>query len=345
MTALDRKQWLRDRQTGIGGTDIAAIAGVGFRSAAEVYAEKIGSPEDRGPLPIMRLGLALESHNADLYAERFLGPDDALLTPGLVRTASPDWQFATFDRLASHRRPGETDAFRVVELKYVRWFGDQWGDDGSDMIPDAYSIQATWQHAVALAKYPSRKLEQPHLAALDSSGEQRVFTVQYSDRLAALLLDLANDFWQRVLRREEVGPDWRHPLSDKIADEVATVRANTMVRLDDEAQTFADQMDEAAALKARSEKVYKFAKGKLREILGDREVGILPDGRRVKQYAVAERLISPRPYLREQRVDLRILGAGKSERRSIQRLPESRPLMIEAGDEECILPTLSKGKS
>lgn len=312
MNALQRKEWLADRQTGIGATDIAAICGVGFRTAADVYAEKIGEPEDRAPLPIMLLGLALEPHNADIYSRRFLGEDDALLEPGFVRSRSADWMFATFDRIASHRRPGETDSYRDVELKYVRFFSDAWGEDGSDLVPDAYSLQATWQQTVMLSAFSSRKIDAPHIAALDSSGEQRVFPVVYSERLASLLMEIAEDFWGRVQRREAVGPEWVHPLAERARAEAAVIRTDSTITLGEEALTLAETMKAAAAERDKADEIYRRCKEGLRLALGEHECGRLPDGRIVKQYAVAEKLITPRPYLREARVDLRVLKGAKS---------------------------------
>lgn len=307
MNATERKAWLRERQSGLGATDLAAICGVGYRTAADVYAEKTGESDDRPALGILRMGLATEPLNAELYQDRFLKPDDALLEPGLVRSKSHDWMFATFDRIASHRRPGETDLFRAVELKYVRFFTDAWGPDGSDFIPDGYSIQATWQHTVALTAYPTRKIDPPHLAALDSGGDHRVYPVVYSERLADLLLEIGEDFWRRVQTRQPVGPDWVHPLGERAKAECATIRTDSSIRLDDTALGIVERMEEAKAIEKKAEEEYQLRKRELRALLGEIEVGILPDGRRVRQYVVPEKLITVKPYIREARVDLRIL--------------------------------------
>jgi hypothetical protein len=333
MTPLDRKAWLRDRQSGIGGTDISAICGIGFSTAQEVYAEKVGELSEDAALPIMRMGLALESHNADLYAERFLGPDDALLAPGLVRSASPDWQFATFDRIASIRRDGETDAYRVVELKYVRWFHEAWGDDGSDMIPDGYSIQTTWEHAVARSRYPSRTFLTPHLAALDSSGEQRVFTVPFSERLAGLLFEIANEFWQRVLRREEVGPDWQHPLQPRIV-ELLPIRPNTAVKLGEEVAPLVDEFERLTEIRRAGDaaaKQLRPIKDQFISLLGDHAKGVLPDGRTIRQTHVrrGSYVVKDTEYR-----TLKLLPAGKAD----EYVPE-------IGDEDTILPLRSGGST
>lgn len=339
MTSTERKNWLRDRQGGLGATDIGALCGcaVGGRTAQQVYAEKTGEVDDRDPLPLMELGLALEPYNADLYARRFLGPDDALLSPGLLRSRAADWQIATLDRVASLRRPGETDAYRDVELKYVRFMDrDVWGEDGSDLVPDGYSIQATWQHAILLSAFPSRQIEPPHIAALDSSGEQRVYPIVYSQRLADLLFEIGEDFWGRVRRREPVGPDWVHPLAERAVAEVASVRTDTSIHLGDEVRGLVEGMESAKQAEKHAEAEYKRLKAEVRLAMGDVEIGILSDGRRVKQYPVPEKIIAPKPYLREARVDLRVLAGGRSKARA-----QGHPVAIEAMDEECILPRRS----
>lgn len=301
---MDRKQWLKERQDGVGGTDIASIAGCGFQDAADVYAEKIApEPIDRAGVPIMRMGLATEALNAELYAERF----GDLTSPGLVRSASEPWMFATFDRKTWNDPP------RVVELKYAGpFFGDKWGQDGTDELPEAYILQATWQTAIAMAN--GETMAHPHVSALSGSGEHRVFTVPFSRRLADLLIELAAAFWERVKNRQEVGSDWNHPLRAKIVESLAVVRPGSWIRLGPDADAIVEEMDKLAFVKAQGEEAeeqIRALKRKLLVCLGENQEGQLADGRRVKQYPVIEKLIIPKPYMREARTDVRILGKAR----------------------------------
>ncbi len=307
MTCTERKAWLAERQQGIGGTDIASIAGVGFQDAADVYAEKVAAePIDNLGSPIMRMGLATEALNAELYLER--AGNGWMKSPGLVRCNSEPWQFATFDRFWLLKE----GPCRSVELKYAGpFFGDRWGADGTDELPEGYIIQATWQTAIAVAN--GATMAAPHVSVLAGSGEHRVYNVPFSRRLADLLLELGEVFWNRVKNREPVGPDWNHPLREKIAESLI-VKPHTWVRLGADAEELVAEWDRLAFVKAQGEDAAEAIKGiknRLRECLGENQEGQLADGRRVKQNLIAGLTVAPKPYYREPRVDVRILKGAK----------------------------------
>ena len=86
MNHLDRKPWLRDRQGGLGGTDLASIAGVGYEDALNVYESKVADePPDELGHPLLQMGLATEPYNAALYAAK---TGAVLFEPGMVRAPS-----------------------------------------------------------------------------------------------------------------------------------------------------------------------------------------------------------------------------------------------------------------
>ena len=56
-----------ERRTRIGGSDIGAIIGVGFKSPLELWEEKCGLVENKPPNLAMKCGTALESIIIDEY--------------------------------------------------------------------------------------------------------------------------------------------------------------------------------------------------------------------------------------------------------------------------------------
>ncbi len=303
----ERLEWLRERQSGLGGTDLASISGVGFREASEIYQEKVSpEPVNNPGSAIMRMGLATEVLNAELYAEKYSSDVTSLYSPGLMRSKSDPWHIATFDRIAvavdSHDR--------AVDLKYAGpFFGDKWGDDGTDQVPEGYVIQATWQTAIAVAN--GATMLAPHISALSGSGEHRVYVIPFSRRLADLLLELGAEFWRRVVKRQEVGPEWNHPLREKISQQLAIVQPGSWIRLGPEADILAEEYDRLHFIKKQgedAEEQIKVLKLKLRACLGENEEGQLADGRRVKQYPIAGVQVTPKPHWRNPRVDIRVLG-------------------------------------
>jgi putative phage-type endonuclease len=308
MHPSDRLQWLRDRQKGVGGTDVASIAGVGFRTAAEVYADKIApEPEDRPPGPLLAMGLATEPHNAALYAAR---TGRRLFSPGLLRSTVHPFAFATFDRLSADKLDsGEPDYGCPVELKYTPFFGDRWGDDGTDHVPDGYLVQATWQLVVLRDR--GHAVGHCDVSALSGNGEHRVYRVPFDSHLAGLLLEVAGRFWRHVELREMPGEDWQGSFAGAVAGRLAAIRPDTSVVLPDEALDLADSYRDARAAERAAKDAAEFHKARLVALLGGAETGTLPDGRRVRQ-----RVVSRKSYTVEESsyVDFRITNPRKESR-------------------------------
>ena len=310
MTSEERRQWLKDRQGGIGGTDIASITGLGFHDAMRVYEEKVAPepPNDPGS-PIMQMGLATEAHNASLYAAR---TGAKLMAPGMMWAANIPWAFATLDRVAlfdaNGGTPGET---RPAELKYTLFFDDDaWGKDGSDHIPDGYLVQCTWQMVILRSRgYEASRAD---VSALSGSGEHRIYTVPFDQKLATMLLELGAAFWHFVA--EKIQPlDWTHPLRSEIVNRLLEIRPDTSIALDDKAQLIADRY---TALKATAKQANDEATGckeALQAMLAGAELGTLPDGRRVKQQTLTRKsyTVAESSY-----VDFRILNAKKEKQRA-----------------------------
>lgn len=276
MTPTQRTAWLAQRQTGLGGTDMAAIAGVGFLTPAEVYAEKVSpTPIDRPPSPLMRMGLATEDVNADLYRER---TGARLVAPGLIRSPADPWMLATLDRAAvdTPERVG-----RPVELKYVgAFFGDEWGDDGSDQVRDGHAIQATWQMTAMRAS--GHAVTEADISALSGTGDHRVYTIPFNRLLSELLVELGAEFWRRVTTRAGVD-GWRSPLCDDVAARLAAIRPDTAVALGEDARVLAEAYQLARANEKHAKSEAERFKAELVALLGTNETGRLPDGGTVRQ--------------------------------------------------------------
>lgn len=299
MTSTERTAWLRRRQQGIGGTDIASIAGVGFQTAMQVYEEKVAAePIDRAPSPLMLMGLATEQVNADLYSLR---RDVELAAPGMVWNPYRHWQFATFDRVE------ESDHLRPVELKYTPFFGDRWGPDGSDEIPDAYLIQATWQAHILRESETKSCDPTTAVSALSGSGDHRVYSIPFDPDLADLLIEIGAAFWRFVEARQPPY-DWTHPLQKTIADRLTKIRPDTSLELGEREHSLALAYRDAREREKEAKEQAESCKSELIHTLGTFETGRLPDGTRIRQ-----RVVQRKAYTVEagSYVDFRILTPSK----------------------------------
>lgn len=121
-------------------SDSAAVCGrSAWRTALEVWLDKTGQLPDLPPSPQMEWGLRLEPAIAEAYSER-TGLD--LSSPSLCRHPQYPWMLASIDRLVSGPP-------KVVELKTASPFAaGEWGDPGTDEIPESYLIQVQHQLAV-----------------------------------------------------------------------------------------------------------------------------------------------------------------------------------------------------
>lgn len=177
----DRAQWLEDRRAGIGGSDAAAVLGLSkWKTPLDVYMEKrgeIGEQVDNEP---MLWGRALEPVIRQQYAER---TGRVVRVPeGIIRHPQHAFMLATVD--------GVTDDGRLVEIKTAR-SGQEWGEPGTDEVPQAYLIQV--QHYLTVTALPVADV-----AVLISGSDFRMYQVEADPELQAMIIDGEAKFWQRV---------------------------------------------------------------------------------------------------------------------------------------------------
>ena len=124
------------RRKGLGGSDIAAVLGISpYKSAYEVYEEKVnGYCKDLSNNEKVQSGIFLEDGIAKWY-ENVKGV--GTFKPTTIRTHKDlPFLLANPDRLVAGKKIG-------VEIKNV---GERskhlWGEDGSQVVPDYYFLQA-----------------------------------------------------------------------------------------------------------------------------------------------------------------------------------------------------------
>jgi len=268
LTLPDKAAWLKERLTGIGSSDAAAVVGVSpFKSALALYAEKIGLREpDAAETEAMEWGLRLEPVIADKYAEETGRP---LRDPGrftILRSVARPFLLATPDREVL--TPNPHGAAGLLEIKTAGAYrADEWAEEP----PVYYQVQLQHQLMVRGWAWGS-------LAVL--IGGQRFLWVDIprNDRFIALLLEREEEFWARIGRMDPPKPDadsnafmaklWPKPEEGKAvplpADALEWDRARREAM---------EQMDRAKAVKDEAEALLKAA-------LKDAEYGALPGGGR-----------------------------------------------------------------
>lgn len=196
-----------DRTATIGGSDVAAILGISpFRTALDVWREKVLRQSDSIDTPATRAGVRFEPYVRDAYA-RMLPEGSKVWQPaptvqGPFR-ASPDglaevagWQ-------------------RLVEIKTTA-LGRDWGANGSDEVPMHYAVQALWymdilgledaDFPVLSWPYDTRDLLGLAPDEIVAAVELRVFKVRYSPSLAKDIRAKVRQFWEANVIAETPPP-------------------------------------------------------------------------------------------------------------------------------------------
>lgn len=188
-----REQWLRDRQQGLGGSDIAAVAGLSpYQTPADVYYSKTEPLGDDAPSEPMRWGSLLEPVIRQHYAEV---TGRSVMTPAtMYRHPEHPFLLATVDGVAVDA-DGEC---RLLEIKTART-SEGWGEPETDEVPDHYAIQV--QHYLSVLG-----LQSADLAVLVGGSDFRIYCIDADERVQAYLVEIARRFWEQVERREPPDP-------------------------------------------------------------------------------------------------------------------------------------------
>lgn len=177
-----------DRVKGIGGSEAAAVLGLSrHKSPYQVYLDKTGQSGEREASAAMEWGILLEPVIRQRYSDV---TGRTVRDPGHMQSAKYPWMLCTPD--------GLTDDGRVVEIKTTA-FAQEWGEPGTDDIPQAYVIQC--QHNMFVAELPVADVP-----VLIGGRDFRIYEVQADPELQAMLVEREGEFWQMVEARTPPPP-------------------------------------------------------------------------------------------------------------------------------------------
>lgn len=178
----NRESWLEERRRGVGGSDAAAVLGLSkWKTPLQVYQEKRGELGSTPDNESMLWGRVLEPVIRQQYAER---TGRIVRVPeGIITHPEHSFMLANLD--------GVTDDRRVIEIKTART-GQDWGEPGSDEVPQAYLLQV--QHYMAVTGF-----EVADIAVLIGGSDFRLYEIQADQELQEMLIAGEAEFWQRVV--------------------------------------------------------------------------------------------------------------------------------------------------
>lgn len=177
-----RENWLQQRRSGIGGSDCPVVLGLSpHKSPYRLYMEKRGEiPGDQPDNASMLWGRVLEPVIREQYVER-TGRTVSFDMP-IIKNEKFPFMLATVDGLT-------TDG-RVLEIKTARG-GSEWGEEGTDQIPENYLLQT--QHYMAVTG-----LHVTDVAVLIGGSDFRIYEVPANYELQEMIIEAEAEFWESV---------------------------------------------------------------------------------------------------------------------------------------------------
>jgi len=253
---MPREEWLAWRRKGVSGSDAAAIVGLDrYRSAFDVYADKLGFKQEQPDNEAMRQGRDLESYVAARFTEatgKKLKRKNAILQ-------HPDypWMIADIDRWVVGENAG-------LECKTTSVLNRAKFNQGE--FPPNYYVQCMHYMAVTGA-------ERWYLAVLVLNKAFHVFTIERDEAEIEALIEAERRFWEEhVLEQIPPAPDGTESTTEVIKTMFPEARERETVAL----FGYEEKIQKLQALKVQIDELqreYDTIKQEIQLALGDAEIG------------------------------------------------------------------------
>ena len=188
---MNKQEWLRERKHYIGGSDLGAICGLNpYRTALDVYLDKTSDDITEETSPAMRWGNLLEDVVAKAYSEDtgyFLKIAD-----GPIYHSEYKFLAANIDRWVGKRKDIRE---YILECKTAGFNkGKEWGDSGTDQIPESYLVQVAYYAAIC-------DVPKVDIAVLIGGQDFRIYTYNKNKELEEKLIKIACNFWRNHIEK------------------------------------------------------------------------------------------------------------------------------------------------
>lgn len=218
--SASREEWEATRRAGIGGSDVAALLGLGggkYTSPRHVYEAKHGRPDEVNS-EAAEIGTEIEDFVAHLFSKRS-GLNVATPHGTLVHNEHP-WMLANVDRYVLD----DTGAVAgPLELKNRSEYQiDDW-EDGA--VPDAPAIQLHWYLAVGGWSHG-------YVAALVGGNKLRWSRLERDEEMIGYLVDYCGTWYQRHIVEGFPPPADGYEATTNLLAKLWSVKAETIAEID-----------------------------------------------------------------------------------------------------------------
>lgn len=185
----ERKQFLESRQSGVGGSDVAAILGLSkWATPLDVYNSKLQPvPDEDETSEAMHFGNVLEDVVANEFTRR-TGMKVQRRNKVYRHERHPEL-IGNIDRKIVGRQAG-------LECKTSSaWMADQWGEPGTDQIPVPYILQCVhYMNVTGLREW--------YVAALIGGNDFRWYTIPFNEDMSEYVVEKCVEFWNDHVKKQ-----------------------------------------------------------------------------------------------------------------------------------------------
>ena len=255
---MTHDEWLEWRRKGIGGSDVAAICGLSrYKSALEVYLDKIGEIPPKEDNPKMKAGRILEPVIADWFTE-----ETGIRVQKqncIFQSKEYPFMLANIDRWVIGENAG-------LEIKNTSEYNrNDWFDGQTEVIPTEYQLQANHYMAVLGA-------ERWYVAVLIGGWDFQWRVIERDDHLIANLITIEQTFWQHNVLGRNL-PQVTAQDTDLLNKMYPTSKGTTLEISEIYYDLIKTLLDTKKVLK-QAEEAHEDAKNKVKKLMGENELAL-----------------------------------------------------------------------
>lgn len=247
---MSHDDWLKWRQKGIGGSDVAAICNMSrYKSAMNVYLDKIGELPPLEDNPKMKAGRMLEPVVADWFAEET--GYKVWRQNALFQHREQPFMLANIDRWL----PGQNAGLECKNTsEYCRddWSGTQ--------APREYVLQCNHYMAVTGA-------DRWFIAVLIGGWDLQWRVIERDDELINGLIEVEKGFWNEHVMTK-VPPAFSHQDTSFLKDMYPQSDSSKTIELPEEAYEVIQRLVDARKIKKEADEQEETAKNQIKGFMG-----------------------------------------------------------------------------
>lgn len=262
-----KEEWLEDRKTGIGGSDIGTILGLNSKkSPYQLWEEKTGKTDGSVDNNFTRAGIKLEPMVADWFAETTGLP---LSNPGQNITRHKDFDFVlgTPDRITYD---STTNKAGILEIKTTGKIIDP------EQIPLMWFCQVIWYAGIKKSWNDQEGYDYNHIAWWERlTCAFNFIPITFDQEFSKYLIEKADEFWSKYVLADTPPPPTN--LKDLQILYARHQPGKSIIATDELQKSIAELKTISEAIKAAKDQE-AIAKLKIQMIMGDCESVINEDG-------------------------------------------------------------------